>query len=101
MGYNRIAKILNQEGAVSPNQNPRQTGPPSWGGSTIRSMIINRTYLGDRIYNRISNSRFKKVERRTRPTNDRNEWVVVPNAHPAIISKEIIYDANKTLQPSN
>ncbi len=101
VGFHKIAKILNGEGAIPPNQNPRRMGPPSWCGSTIRSMIINRTYLGERIYNRIPNSPFRKTERGTRPTNDKKEWVVVPNAHPSIISKEQFEEANKTLQPTN
>ncbi len=100
VGIHKIAKLLNKEGITPPNQNPRRLGPPAWGASTIRSIITNRAYLGERIYNRIPNSPFKRTERGTRPTNDRNDWVVVPNAHPAIISEELFAEANKTFSPS-
>jgi DNA invertase Pin-like site-specific DNA recombinase len=100
IGYHRIAKMLNDEQVPPPDQNPRRLGPPAWGASTIRSIITNRTYLGERIYNRIPNSPFKKTERGTRPVNNREEWVVVKNAHPAIVSYELFEAANKSLTPT-
>lgn len=101
LGYYKIAKILNEENVRPPDQNPRRLGPPAWGSSTIRSIVTNRTYLGERIYNRIPNSPFKKTERGTRPLNNRDEWVVVRNAHPAIISQELFEAANSFLKPTN
>ncbi len=100
VGFQKIAKMLNAEGAVPPNQNPRRIGPPAWGGSTVRSILLNRTYLGERIYNRIPNSPFKKTELGRRPLNKREDWVVVPNAHPAIITQELFDEANKFFKPT-
>ena len=100
VGYHKIARILNEEDVRPPNQNPRRLGPPAWGASSIRSIITNRTYLGERTYNRLPNSPFKRTEQRARPINNRSDWVVVKDAHPPIISPELFEAACKFLRPT-
>lgn len=63
-------------GLSSPTGNP-----PS--RSIIHRWLANPAYMGDLVYNRQSKGRFEKHHKRPE-----SEWVVAPNAHPAIITTE-------------
>ncbi len=78
MSYNKIRDYLNDNNIPAP-------GNKAWGTSTIVEMLrANRLeqYAGTAFWN--------KENRKTMGTrfNPREEWVEVPNAHPAIITEE-------------
>ena len=99
LGNCAIANTLNQEGVSSPR------GPGwariytgHWSGASIRSIILNPLYVGDLVWNRRTESHFFKItsgrasERRSAPGtfvehNAEEDWIRIPNAHPAIVSR--------------
>ena len=57
-----------------------------WDGTAVRHMLQNPTYLGDLVQLKtttISYKNHKNVKR------DKEDWIVVPNTHEAIISREL------------
>jgi site-specific DNA recombinase len=50
MGYTRIAKTLNAEGAVTPT--PTRGGPAGWSHSSVYEVLHRTQYRGEVIYNR-------------------------------------------------
>lgn len=71
-GGKQIARQLN-EGTQFPDRR--------WAPSTILSILNNRAYLGERVWN-IKN----EVARRKNPQED---WIIAKNRHPAIISCQL------------
>lgn len=80
MGYERIAELLTEFGIPTP------TGKAAWGASSIQALIGDMSrlfqYSGYAFWNREDCS-----DRRARRQRDASEWIVVENAHPAIISE--------------
>jgi DNA invertase Pin-like site-specific DNA recombinase len=86
-----IATRLNADGLRTPKGN-------KWSGPAIRNILTNEAYTGALIYGRRScGKHFRRIDgERTRVTrrdckairNDRAAWIIVPNAHPAIIDSE-------------
>jgi DNA invertase Pin-like site-specific DNA recombinase len=68
-GFKALCKVLNDEKIPSPNGG-------SWGADTLRSMLVNRAYIGERVY---GGKWSKKVR----------EKVTRRNAHEAIIPKDL------------
>ncbi|UOF90728.1 recombinase family protein [Fodinisporobacter ferrooxydans] len=75
LGYYSIAKKLNEEGIPS-RQNKE------WSLRSVKLMLANPVYIGTLAWNRIDSSKKK------RESKDENEWIVIPNAHPAIIDQD-------------
>ena len=102
IGYVSIADTLNGEKIPCPKRGRWRSRDQKWSGGTISTIIHNPAYKGDRVYNRLSFSRFVARERgvevgnRVKLTNDQSNWIVVPNAHPAIVSPELYKKANET-----
>jgi DNA invertase Pin-like site-specific DNA recombinase len=98
LGYVAIANILNAEGVPSPKRGRWRNRDQKWCGVTVNGIITNLTYTGARVYNRLSFSKILANERgyvlNSRRQNDREEWIIVKNAHPAIVSKELFDQAN-------
>lgn len=104
LGYVAIADTLNGEGIPCPKRGRWRNRDQRWSGGTIISILQNRTYLGERIYNRLSFSKFKAIENgvtdfarftdRPKFHNDKSEWKIIPSAHPAIVTEEIFLKAN-------
>ena len=63
----------------------------NWTKQTIGHMIENQAYCGDGVHNRFYSSRIKKKIQRENP---KEEWIIVPNEHPAIITKAVFDQAN-------
>jgi site-specific DNA recombinase len=78
--YREVAHTLNEEGSVSP-------GGSTWDVSSVRTILLNETYLGRRVWNQTR--RNKRVQRGTKVPNPREEWIVTENAHEAIIDKAL------------
>ena len=77
MGVKAIANELNKQGVPAPRSR-------HWSGSTIDCMLNNRAYLGDLVWFK---SRRQGRDGRERTAKD--ERIVVENAHPAIVDREL------------
>lgn len=105
LGFKGIADRLNQEGAPSPRGGRWSTKHrDGWAMTTIRDMLINPAYVGDFVWNRHSFARFHRVEKGRAvprkgipgpgPNHNRpDDWVVVKDAHPALISRTVFQAA--------
>lgn len=101
----KIAKDLNEENiSTSSTYNKtgniiRESGQPQWRKGTIANMLRQRVYTGCLVQGTKENVQGKKSGHyRQKP---KEEWIVVENAHEAIISEEVfnmaqeILDSNK------
>lgn len=75
-----IAEVLNLRGFLSPRGN-------LWGGSTIHRILRDERYTGDMVSRKtermvVGNPNLLKVL-------SKEDWIVVPNTHEAIISKDL------------
>ena len=95
-GATRIARLLNEDGVPTPteykrahgenyNQSARFSHADLWGKATIYRMLANHTYTGD-----LEQGRRKKVSYKSRRVVwlPKEEWIVVPGTHEAIIDQE-------------
>lgn len=105
MGYVGISDRLNSEGIHCPRRGRWRNLDQKWSGGTVMTIVQNPAYTGDRVYNRLSFSKFVAKEKglinvrdRRKRNNIEEEWIVIPNAHPAIISKELYEKANASRQ---
>lgn len=95
IGKIKIAKILNEDKIPSPSiykqlmgekyQNGQRLDSTTyWTYTTIHRILQNRMYAGDMTQNHAP-----RTEMHGRATTlSQEEWIVVPNTHPAIISRE-------------
>lgn len=66
-----------------------------WSRSTVQQVLKNRTYLGEVIWGRRPHD---KIERMERAVRDRSEWIIVPDAHPALIDPDLFELVQARLQ---
>lgn len=101
-GYTKIAKLLSQEKIPTPyalqrrNANkPCNKDPYDWNLGTISAIIHNETYLGHLVSGKreILSFKNKKVIKK-----DRNDWIVIEDMFPQIISQQLWNDAHKRIQ---
>ncbi|PWI58082.1 recombinase family protein [Sulfoacidibacillus thermotolerans] len=76
LGYLAIAKQLNKE-AIPSRQNKQ------WSVRAIKLLLTNPAYRGTLVWNRVDSST------KTRRVRDEEDWVVLPNSHPALIDQEL------------
>ncbi len=100
-GYKSLADTLNREGVPAP-RGPEWSHIYSgfWTDSTIRSILVNPIYAGDMVWNRRQDGRFHRISKgravdrenvhgaRLVP-NSKSDWIVVREAHPALISRRL------------
>ena len=91
----QIARWLADTGVVSPKGK-------AWTSQGITSMLKNERYLGYLVYNQRSSSKYKdpsnpNCKMRMKP---RDEWLIVPNTHPAIVTRDE-WDAAQTIMQAN
>lgn len=92
-GFNEIAKILNEEGVVSPGHLRYQRGltknekyaQSNWIRGTIRKITNDPVYTGSRIHGKVKRDRLEQNKTR----RSQEEWQIIENAHEAIVSKEL------------
>ncbi len=106
MGFKGIANRLNHQGIPSPRGgNWSKKHRAGWALTTIREMLMNPAYTGDFIWNRRSSGKFHRVEqgravpRKAIPgsgaaRNRPDDWIVVKDAHPALISRSLFQAAH-------
>ncbi len=106
-GFKSVAQALNNEGVPTPR------GPTwahiysgEWTDTTVRSILVNPAYAGDLVWNRRTDARFHQIrdgqaiERehvhgaRLVP-NDETDWIVVRDAHPALVSRRVFEQARQ------
>ncbi|MEE9271213.1 MAG: recombinase family protein [Candidatus Krumholzibacteria bacterium] len=109
LGYKNIVEVLNGEGVLAPGTgNVRRNGEARWARTTIKSILEHPAYVGDSVYNRRTGGKFHRisgrrhVERRgivpeSLQWNDKVDWIIVPNTHPAIIDRETNAAAQRIL----
>ena|GEM_PF-3960262 len=79
-----------------------------WTASTVRQILCNPVYTGALVFNRSRAGRFAEVvkgEQRSIPADERgktklrprDQWVVVPGVHEALIDAEVFEEAQKKL----
>ncbi len=79
-GGKRIAGELNRQSAIAGKR---------WSPSTVLSILANRVYIGQRVWNRKKNADGKR--------NEVSEWVIAEHAHPAIVDQKLWDAAQSSL----
>ncbi|MFH0779054.1 MAG: recombinase family protein [Candidatus Eisenbacteria bacterium] len=109
-GLGAIAETLNREGVPSPgNCNFSEQSGRFWSKGTLRFILKNRQYTGDLVWNRRTTARFNRIEggrAQERPrielkkprVNGESDWLVIPNAHPAIVDRETFEEAQRLMK---
>ncbi len=102
MSLNGIATVLNREGIPCPGKLRYVRGVSvakkyenaNWTRGTLRKILSDEVYLGHRVHGRIKGNKYgdAKVKR------DSEEWNIVRNAHPAIISQELFDRAQEVAE---
>jgi len=100
-GYKSLADTLNQQGVPTP-RGPQWSHICSgfWTDSTVRAILVNPIYAGDMVWNRRTDARFHRISKgqavdrkgvhgaRLVP-NSKTDWIIVRDAHPALISRRL------------
>lgn len=63
-----------------------------WSAASIKIILTNPTYVGDKIWNQRDTTSGKITLR------DKSQWITVTNAHPAIIDRETFHEAQEILK---
>lgn len=99
-GFKAIADHLNRNAIPTPRSKEwasRYTG--KWSVTSVRAILTNPAYAGDLVWNRRTDARFHRiaasgaaierpgVQGRRLEDNDESQWVVVRDAHPALIDR--------------
>ncbi|MBL8689472.1 MAG: recombinase family protein [Rhodospirillaceae bacterium] len=77
LALSEIATLLNTDGP------PRRSGKP-WDGAAVRGIVSHPKYAGMYRYNRVSSRLTPK-----RTVNPREEWMLIPDATPAMVTREV------------
>lgn len=85
LGFFAIAKRLNEEG-ISSRQNKQ------WSIRAVKLMLTNGAYMGTLVWNR------REGNKKQRQVKDEEEWVVIPDSHPAIIDKQTWEQVQKRIE---
>ncbi|TKJ33057.1 MAG: hypothetical protein CEE38_21500 [Planctomycetes bacterium B3_Pla] len=109
-GYRSVADTLNRQSIPTP-RGPKWSHIYSgkWTDTTIRAILLNPIYVGDMVWNRRRDGRFHKiihgqaVDRenvhgaRLVP-NQKEDWIVVRDAHPPLISRRLFEQIRQRLE---
>jgi len=95
-GYKKIASTLNKEKIPCPQRGRWGSEDRKWSCSTIRGIIKNRAYCGDRVYNVHPQSHLRYSDGKDAWINPKDKWIVAENVHPPIIDRKLFSQANQT-----
>jgi len=109
LGFKGIADRLNHLGLPSPRQGWSHIHQNKWAMTTVRDMLLNPAYVGDFVWNRLTFAKFhqiaqgRAVARKSLPGSgpERNrpeDWLVVKDAHPPLISRSLFEQAQRKRQ---
>lgn len=92
MTYTEIGKQLDSEGIPCPGklkflrgftQNPKYADA-QWNRKTIREILCDQVYIGNRVHGKMK----KSTPEKNKQYISENDWTIICDAHPAIISQE-------------
>ncbi|MEG1725781.1 MAG: recombinase family protein, partial [Anaerovoracaceae bacterium] len=97
MGKMSIARVLNNEKIPCPSEYKKSINAKYancnklnstvyWTYSTIQNILNNEIYTGKMVQHKNNSSRYRNVQTRLVP---KDEWIIIPNTHEAIISEEM------------
>jgi site-specific DNA recombinase len=100
MGLRAIAYKLNDERIPSPGcANPKSNRDFTWCLSSVRGILQNPVYTGDLTWNKTTQAKFHRIAngqaqkretvRRVIEKNGQHDWIVVPRAHEALVSRTL------------
>lgn len=95
-GKSKIAKILSEDGVLTPSQykrevleqkyhNPNEKANSLWSYQTVLSILKSRVYIGDIVQNKAETISYKSKTKRHLPEE---QWIIVENMHEPIIDKD-------------
>ena len=96
--YHSIAEKLNEDCIPSIVRGRWKSKDQKWSKCSVRGILENRAYLGERTYNKNSMSKIIATQKGlpfSQDTSfphwikDQQEWIVTQNAHPAIITQDL------------
>lgn len=87
---------------------PAPAGGRLWGRQTLRAVVANRAYVGDAVVGRRAGGKYHAIvggQVVAKPTRaalssvgrSEDDWVVVADAHPAVVGRDLFADANARL----
>ena len=90
-----ITNYLNDEGIPSPGKLRYLRGMSSdeklkdskWARSTVRKILTDIAYIGHRVHGRKQKETFHLPKKAT----DSDKWIIIENAHPAIVPSDLFY----------
>jgi len=86
MGVEAIAKVMDEKGYPTPAKSAgKKNAGEFWHGSSILKILRNPHYVGDLAQGR---SQVTSILNKKRYENPEDEWIIVPNAHEPIITRE-------------
>ncbi len=100
-GYNKISRVLTERKVITPAAyqaqcagRPYNKDPYEWNIGTVYKIFRNEAYLG----HLISGKRRKASYKSNRIVNQKQEdWIIIQNNHPALISEQLWNDAHNRL----
>ncbi|MHC4466971.1 MAG: recombinase family protein [Planctomycetota bacterium] len=110
MGFKSIAYTLNNKNVpAARNSKWSHIYSGTWTDTTLRAILVNPIYSGDMVWNRRTDARFHKISNgqavdrkdihgaRLVP-NDKTDWIVVRDAHPALINRRLFEGVKQQLE---
>jgi hypothetical protein len=110
MGFKSIAYTLNNKNVpAARNSKWSHIYSGRWTDTTLRAILVNPIYSGDMVWNRRTDARFHKISNgqavdrkdihgaRLVP-NDKTDWIVVRDAHPALINRRLFEGVKQQLE---
>lgn len=93
MGYHAIARVLNEEGILSPGKlryvrgitKAKKYENALWLRGTLRKMLSDPVYIGNRVHGKVKRDKVGM----DKTWRAKDEWQIVENAHPAIIPQSL------------
>ncbi len=109
-GFKGIADALNRDGV--PTSRSKQWASHysgKWSTTSVRSILLNPAYCGDLVWNRHTDGRFHRIAngraverqgvvRRRLAPNDEQDWIVISDAHPPIVSRRVFESARDLMK---
>ena len=96
-GYKRIAEYLNSEKIPCPKRGRWKNKDQKWSVGTVRSIIKNRTYCGDRVYNKHPQSHLTIADGKKQWINPEEQQAISKDMHPAVINRKTFEKANNSI----
>ena len=100
-GYNKIARVLTERKVITPAAyQAQQAGreypkdPYEWNLTTVWKMFENQTYLGHLVSGKRRKASFKS---KRVIKQDEDQWIVVKDMFPALVSEDLWNEAHKRL----